>query len=180
MKDLAVRIGERIRHLRIDAQMTQNELSAGVVTRNMLSMIESGRTMPSIDTLVELSKRLGVSPGYIFADAGEELLYRKDAVIDKIRSAFSSGRYADVITLSQGLEVDEEISMYAAFSHLDLGMEAFRKALPGVFEFHLEYAMSYAEGKTYHSYVKNTLTLARLLCEHAGERHVSDVLCDPA
>ena len=47
----AKRIGKAIRELRKDKKLTQAQLAQGIVTRNMLSLIENGSATPSLQTL---------------------------------------------------------------------------------------------------------------------------------
>lgn len=51
-------VGQRIKELRKAAQMTQQELAEGVVTRSYISQIEKGLIQPSYDTLEKLSRKL--------------------------------------------------------------------------------------------------------------------------
>lgn len=172
-------IGERIKKLRLEAHLTQSELADGVITRNMLSMIESGKTLPSLDTLLELCRRLGVSSGYIFADHGEEMMYRKDSVIEKIRARYCEKQYDEVISLSQELEDDAEIAFYVAFSYLNEGMDVFKTSPSEALGFHFDRACALSEDRPFQQYVKNTVDLAKLLAEHAGDRRVPNELCAP-
>lgn len=52
-------LGEKLRQARLEAGLSQRQLCAGVVTRNMLSQIENGTARPSMDTLKALAARLG-------------------------------------------------------------------------------------------------------------------------
>ena len=53
-------------------EMTQKELAGDTISRNMLSLIESGIAYPSLETLLCLSQILNVNPGYFFADTRPE------------------------------------------------------------------------------------------------------------
>lgn len=70
-------LGARIRSLRRRAVMSQSELAAGLVTKSMISQIESDRVQPSRELLVMLAERLGV--------AEEELLPAQS--VDQERAA---------------------------------------------------------------------------------------------
>ena len=52
-------LGEKLRQARIDAGLTQRQLCGEEITRNMLSLIESGKARPSMKTLQYLAARLG-------------------------------------------------------------------------------------------------------------------------
>ncbi len=64
-------IGKRIKEVRLAAGLSQRQLCGDTITRNMLSLIESGRAKPSMDTLACLADRLGKPMGY-FLDGGQE------------------------------------------------------------------------------------------------------------
>ena len=70
-------IGEKIKQLRQAKLMTQAELAGNHITRNMLSSIEHGTALPSLPTAIYIAERLNVPVGYLLADKGEELAYRK-------------------------------------------------------------------------------------------------------
>lgn len=55
---LARAIGERLRELREAADLSQEELGAGRYSKSMISKIESGNALPSLETLVILAGRL--------------------------------------------------------------------------------------------------------------------------
>jgi len=84
-----VNIGNKIKTLRRELKMTQKELAGEEITRNMLSCIENGSSLPSISTLVYIAERLGVSPGFLIADENEDHIYRKSTELTKIRQAFA-------------------------------------------------------------------------------------------
>ena len=50
-------MGEKIRHARQAAGLSQRQLCDGIVTRNMLSQIENGSAKPSLATLQALAQR---------------------------------------------------------------------------------------------------------------------------
>ena len=51
-------IGNKIKTARKSKNMTQTELGRGIVTRNMLSAIESGKAKPSLDTLIKIAEKI--------------------------------------------------------------------------------------------------------------------------
>lgn len=52
-------LGEKLKEARLEAGLSQRQLCADVITRNMLSQIEHGTARPSMDTLRQLAERLG-------------------------------------------------------------------------------------------------------------------------
>lgn len=178
MNKSAGQIGERIRSLRIEAGMTQSELAEGIVTRNMLSMIESARTLPSVDTLVEMCRRLGVPPGYVFAGQREEVLYKKSAVIERIRQHFAEGEYESVPELSDGLTDDAEIASLCTLAHINIGKEQYRTTPQKAITDHFVPASALAKDGILADYAKNTERFARLLLDSTAERITPASLCD--
>ena len=76
-------VGSKIKALRLQRGMTQNELADEKLTRSMLSRIESGSANPSIATLSLLADRLDVSPAFLLEE-GEDLLPAERAHFSKI------------------------------------------------------------------------------------------------
>ena len=83
-------LGEKLRAARIDAGMTQKQLSDGIVTRNMLSQIENGTATPSMKTLEALAQRLNKSISFLLEDA----VSPNTRVMDHVRCAFENGDYS--------------------------------------------------------------------------------------
>ena len=110
-------IGEKIKALRQSKLMTQAELAGNQITRNMLSSIEHGTALPSLPTALYIADRLNVPVGYLLAQDGDELAYRKMTAIGNIRRAFSAGDFAGTLALvnaAAGNETDDELSLIRA------------------------------------------------------------------
>ena len=121
-------IGEKIKNLRAERSMTQTELSAGHMTRNMLSLIESGSAQPSLATIQHLANKLGVAPGYLLADENEDVIYRKNMNMPSIRKAFVGGAFAlcrELCLDALGDSQDDETYLILAESSLGVAKEAF-------------------------------------------------------
>jgi len=66
---LLIKLGERIRTIRISKNMTQNELAMECdFEKASLSRIESGKSNPTIRTLYKISSALEISMADIFKD----------------------------------------------------------------------------------------------------------------
>lgn len=103
-------IGDKIKDLRASKMMTQQELAGDHITRNMLSRIENGFALPSLSSLLYISDRLGVSPGYLLAHEHEEFHYKKTGRMPDILNTFSSGAWMICKDLCNGLsDTDDEI-----------------------------------------------------------------------
>ena len=60
-----LRLGERLRQLRVAANLTQSELAGERFSKEYVSQIERGKTRPTRETIEWLAARLGVDPGFL-------------------------------------------------------------------------------------------------------------------
>jgi len=122
-----MKIGERIRELRLSKLMTQTDLAGDQITRNMLSCIENGSANPSLSTITYIAGRLNVPAGFLLADEGDEIVYRKMSNLSNIKSAYTAGdaRGCRSLCISGCPEPDDEISLLLANCDLDIAIEEF-------------------------------------------------------
>ena len=121
-------IGEKIKKLRLEKMMTQAELSGERVTRNMLSLIEKGKAVPSLQTLDYIASRLNVSVAFLLANEREEKMLVKYSKISDIRLAFKNKSYRLCVDMCKRLgrnseSRDEEIKLITAESSLEIAKE---------------------------------------------------------
>ncbi len=112
-----MQIGEKIKTLRMSKLMTQSELAGNCITRNMLSSIEHGTALPSLSTAMYIAERLNVPVGYLLAQDGDELAYRKMNAIGDIRRALAARDYAGALALvgaASETQSDDELSLIRA------------------------------------------------------------------
>ena len=134
-----MQIGEKIKALRMSKLMTQAELAGNCITRNMLSSIEHGTALPSLPTAMYIAERLNVPVGYLLAEDGDELAYRKMTAIGDVRRALSTGDYAGALALvrtASETQSDDELSFVRArceygLAHVDLLGGRLRSAAAG-------------------------------------------------
>src|SRR5438067_13107373 len=60
-----LRLGERLRQLRVAAGLTQSELAGERFSKEYVSQIERGKTRPTLETIEWLAGRLGVDAGFL-------------------------------------------------------------------------------------------------------------------
>src|ERR671927_1025982 len=60
-----VRLGERLRQLRVAAGLTQSELAGARFSKEYVSQIERGKTRPARETIEWLAERLGVDADFL-------------------------------------------------------------------------------------------------------------------
>ncbi len=120
-------IGERIRELRISKLMTQADLAGDRITRNMLSCIENGSANPSLSTIVYIAGRLGVPAGFLLAEQGDEMAFRKMSNLSNIKKAYTTGDVQSCrsLCLSGCPEPDDEISLLLANCDAGIAVEEF-------------------------------------------------------
>jgi XRE family transcriptional regulator, regulator of sulfur utilization len=65
--ELQKKFGKRLRYLRRERDITQEQLAELTsLSVNSISMIEKGKTAPSLETLAKLAKGLNVEVGELF------------------------------------------------------------------------------------------------------------------
>lgn len=120
-------LGEKLRSARIEAGLTQKQLCEGLVTRNMLSLIENGSAKPSMGTLAELAKRLGKSVSFFLEETA--VLSPNQQVMELARAAYDAQRYKQAMTALKDYRMpdavyDREMQLLEAICHLGLAEEA--------------------------------------------------------
>ena len=120
-------IGEKIRELRVAKLMTQAELAGTHITRNMLSCIENGAAQPSLSTILYIAGRLNVPAGFLLAEEGDEIVYRKMNSFANIKRAYTAEdwRGCRSLCLSGCPEPDDEISLLLAECDAGIAAEEF-------------------------------------------------------
>jgi len=144
-------IGEKIRELRVAKLMTQAELAGTHITRNMLSCIENGSANPSLSTILYIAGRLNVPAGFLLAEEGDEVVYRKMNSFANIKRAYTAEdwRGCRSLCLSGCSEADDEISLLLADCDAGIAAEEFwHGRLRSSCRFFDE-ALSYAEKTVY-------------------------------
>ncbi len=176
-------VGLRLRELRIRRGLTQKELSGDRITRNMLSLIESGSASPSVSTLLYLSERLGVPVGYFFSDGSESGEFMKYTVLTELKARFAEGAFRDCRRICAELPPpaqDDEISMILAHSCFRIAEEeaaAYRLRDASAL---LDAAAEAASRSVYCSDpFAQSVIYARALFEAAATDRIAPVLCSP-
>ncbi|MBQ6686310.1 MAG: helix-turn-helix transcriptional regulator [Firmicutes bacterium] len=97
-------LGKRLKEARLSRKMTQSEVVGTFITRNMLSQIESGKAMPSVETLQYLAEVLEIPLQSLISKASPllmpELLQENDPLhdLDYAKSSLKNGDYSAVLT----------------------------------------------------------------------------------
>ena len=94
-----MKLGEKIRSARLNAGMTQADLAGDFITRNMLSQIENGLAMPSLQTALYIADRLGVDAGILFSERDNKEAYFLTRKLPILKASFEAGEYDKCIEL---------------------------------------------------------------------------------
>lgn len=116
-------ISQKLLLARQEAGLSQRQLCADYITRNMLSQLEHGTAKPSLDTLKYLAHRLGKPVSYFLEEEEENAPEEKR--LEKARKAYALADYSQVTALfAEEKEPELEISILAYLSRLAQAREA--------------------------------------------------------
>jgi tetratricopeptide (TPR) repeat protein len=109
-----LRLGERLRQLRVSAGMTQSELAGERFSKEYVSQIERGKTRPTRETVEWLAARLGVDAGFLANGVAtdergrlEGALARAEALYEATRNDEADSAYQPLLTTARSLGVPE-------------------------------------------------------------------------
>src|SRR5438132_10028612 len=89
-----LRLGERLRQLRVAAGMTQTDLAGDHFSKEYVSQIERGKTRPTRETIQWLAERLGVDGAFLANGVSADERGRVDAALARA-AALLEGRRND-------------------------------------------------------------------------------------
>ncbi|TCP59482.1 tetratricopeptide repeat protein [Tumebacillus sp. BK434] len=92
-------LGGKIRALRKTAGLSQRELADGLVTKSMISQIETDRIQPSSDLLKRIAAKLRVTPQQLMPAKHED--QERLACYKQAQAFLSLGHYAEALPLLQ-------------------------------------------------------------------------------
>jgi transcriptional regulator with XRE-family HTH domain len=103
-KSLLTSLGKRIRQIRLEKNLTQEQLGQGDFSKSYLSAVELGKIEPSLRALRLLAERLGISLSYLLDSSGTELINQASTItIAQARFALEGAEYARARDLLQSL-----------------------------------------------------------------------------
>ena len=80
------KILQRLKKAREEAKLSQLELSyRSGVSQNMITYIETGKSSPTLSTLLKLTDALNINPAELFLDTDEEKERIKQQAINMIK-----------------------------------------------------------------------------------------------
>ena len=99
-------LGQRIKQARLEAGLSQRQLCGDTITRNMLSLIESGKARPGMDTLAVLASRLSKPVSWFLEEPVVTSVEQER--LEKTRTAYAAGDYRQAMRELDGNELTQE------------------------------------------------------------------------
>lgn len=116
------KLGDKIKMLRKELNMTQSELAGNEMTKSMLSQIENNSAMPSMKNLQYLAARLGKPVSYFLESDVEQKNQFYEEIQEKLRKASdkeAEGKVQEAISILDDIErnyrMDKDSKHYADF-----------------------------------------------------------------
>jgi tetratricopeptide (TPR) repeat protein len=114
-----LRLGERLRQLRVSAGLTQSDLAGERFSKEYVSQIERGKTRPTRETIDWLAERLGVDAGFLANGVSDDQRGRVDAALSRAEALLEKGDDEAVLA-----EIDECRSAVLATGLAELEVRA--------------------------------------------------------
>src|SRR5712691_10891452 len=95
--EVGLRLGERLRQLRVSAGMTQTELAGQRFSKEYVSQIERGKTRPTRETVEWLAQRLGVDAGFLANGVSADERGRVDSALAQAEALLEARRNPEAI-----------------------------------------------------------------------------------
>jgi tetratricopeptide (TPR) repeat protein len=132
-----LRLGERLRQLRVAAGLTQSEVAGERFSKEYVSQIERGKTRPTRETIDWLAVRLGVDPGFlangVAADERGRLegaLARAETLTEALRLDEAAAEYETLVPATRATGFGElEVRALVGAGRTQLRLGALRDAL---------------------------------------------------
>jgi tetratricopeptide (TPR) repeat protein len=91
------RLGDRLRQLRVSANMTQTELAGDRFSKEYVSQIERGKTRPTRETIEWLAQRLGVDSSFLERGVSADERGRVEAMLARAEALNQAHHHEEAI-----------------------------------------------------------------------------------
>ncbi len=98
-----LRLGERLRQLRVAAGLTQSDVAGDRFSKEYVSQIERGKTRPTAETIEWLAARLGVDPGFLANGVTTDERSRLEAALARAEALYEAGRDQEAVAAFEPL-----------------------------------------------------------------------------
>ncbi|QAT41114.1 helix-turn-helix transcriptional regulator [Clostridium sp. JN-9] len=149
-------IGYKIKELRKEKKICQEDLCCSILSRTILSKIENGKMLPSIIQLEHISNVLNVSIVYFFQDSVEKgyLTYSNSSIINPstLETLYKEKKYIEIIKIADSSNnSDINKNFYIGMSYFN--MQLYNDSVKNLKEYIKAYAkFSHTEK---HNYAEN-------------------------
>src|ERR671916_522720 len=92
-----MRLGDRVRQLRVGAGLTQSELAGERFSKEYVSQIERGKTRPTRETIEWLAQRLGVDADFLANGVSSDQRGRVEAALSRAEALIQAGEDAEAV-----------------------------------------------------------------------------------
>src|SRR3954449_3678614 len=103
-----LRLGDRLRQLRVAAGLTQSDLAGDRFSKEYVSQIERGKTRPTPQTLAWIAERLGVDVSYLETGQSWDEYAEVEAAITRAEAAVEGQQYDEALEALAGLQFSPE------------------------------------------------------------------------
>jgi tetratricopeptide (TPR) repeat protein len=167
--ETGIRLGERLRQLRVGAGLTQSELAGDRFSKEYVSQIERGKTRPTSETVEWLAKRLGVDSGFLANGLAtdergrlEGALARAEALIEANRDDEASAEYDSLVPAARATGLLElQVRALLGAGRVSMRLGGVRPALELLNE-----ARSISEGPGFSDVERAEVLFALGVCRH--------------
>ena len=117
-------VGQRLKEARLEAGLSQRQLCGEVITRNMLSQIESGKARPSMQTLQYLAQMLQKPVSWFLDELPEQP--PADPAPEQARKHYREGDYQQCLEVLDtcGQDNEAEFWLLRALCQMELARQA--------------------------------------------------------
>lgn len=119
-------LGEKIRIARQNAGMTQAQLAGDFITRNMLSQIENGLAMPSLQTALYIADKLGIDAGILFSESDDNSIYFLTRRLPMLKQSFADKNYDKCIEICSESDLCDEAVLILAECYIKKAYEHYK------------------------------------------------------
>jgi len=92
-----LRLGERLRQLRVTAGLTQSDLAGERFSKEYVSQIERGKTRPTSETIEWLASRLGVDAGFLANGVATDERGRLEGALARAEARYEAGEDVEAV-----------------------------------------------------------------------------------
>jgi len=165
----ALRLGERLRQLRVAAGLTQSELAGERFSKEYVSQIERGKTRPTTETVEWLAARLGCDAGFLANGVAtdergrlEAALARAETMIEAHRNEDAVAEYETLVPASRATGIPElEVRALVGAGRTQMRVGALRNALD-----HLNEARGIVESANFSDLERAEVYFALGICRY--------------